>query len=258
MISTIMLNAAIAAFGSMFLLWLLSIKLHNVSIVDSWWGPGFVLIAWVTFFTAGTDAPRQYLLLALVTLWGLRLGTYITWRNKGEDEDYRYRRMRKNRDGFWWQSLFIVFWLQASLMWIISTPLQLGQLGDLPAALTWSDWLGVLFFAVGFFFETVGDWQLARFKADPQNKGKVMDSGVWRYTRHPNYFGDVTQWWGFYLIAAGSIPGCYSIIGPIVMTFFLLKVSGVAMMDKDQSKKKPEYAEYIRKTSAFIPLPPKG
>ena len=156
-----------------------------------------------------------------------------------------------------WVSLFVVFWLQAALMWIISMPLQLGQLGNLPITLTWTDYLGTAVVAVGFYFEAVGDYQLARFKADPLNKGKVMDQGVWRYTRHPNYFGDSFQWWGFYLIAAGSIPGCYSVVGPIVMTFFLLKVSGVAMMDKDQSNKKPAYAEYIRKTSAFIPMLPK-
>lgn len=258
MFANVMLNAAIAAFGSMFLLWLLSVKLKNTSIVDSWWGPGFVLVAWVTFFTVGTDAPRQWLLLGLVTLWGLRLGAYITWRNMGESEDYRYQRMRKNREGFWWKSLFIVFWLQGALMWVISTPLQLGQLGNLPTALTSSDYLGICLFAVGFYFEAMGDWQLATFKAKASNKGKVMDQGVWRYTRHPNYFGDVCQWWAFYLIAAGSVPGCYTIVGPIVMTFFLLKVSGVAMMDKDQSAKKPQYAEYIRKTSAFIPMPPKG
>lgn len=243
----------------MTLLWLYSLLIKNASIVDIFWGLGFVVLGYVYFFTTenGVDA-RQYLIVALVTIWGLRLGGYIFWRNTGHGEDYRYANWRNiHGDTWWWRSYFQVFILQGVLMLIISAPLLGAQYyGDSDGSLNILDGLGVLVWMIGFAFEAGGDAQLAIFKANPENKGKVLDKGFWRYTRHPNYFGDATQWWGFYLIALAA-GGWWTIFGPIIMTFFLLRVSGVAMLEKNLTKTKPQYADYIARTSAFFPLPPK-
>jgi steroid 5-alpha reductase family enzyme len=236
------------------MLWVLSVWWRDASIIDPCWGVGFVVIAWLAFAIEGTGRPRAILLVALATVWGLRLTGYLLWRNRGKGEDYRYRAMReKNGERFWIVSLFTVFWLQAVIMWVVSFPLQYGQRADTP--LSWLDALGVILFAIGLYFETVGDWQLAAFKSDPANQGQVLNAGLWRYTRHPNYFGDFCVWWGLYLIASAG-GAWWTAFSPLVMSFFLLKVSGVAMLESTIVERRPKYAEYIRRTSAFFPRPP--
>lgn len=243
--------------GLMILLWLLSLALKNASIVDIFWGSGFVIAAWLYFaLTPEGYLPRKLLITALVTLWGLRLSIFIFLRNAGKPEDFRYQKWRKeNGPAWWWRSFFKVFLLQGVLLWIISVPLLAAQVKSGPVQLTLLDFLGAALWLVGFFFEAVGDYQLARFKANPANKGKVMDGGVWRYTRHPNYFGDSAQWWGYYLVAAAA-GGWWSIYSPILMTTLLLRVSGVALLEKTLETR-PGYKDYIERTSAFIPWLPK-
>ncbi|MHB8194024.1 MAG: DUF1295 domain-containing protein [Bellilinea sp.] len=241
----------------MTLLWLLSLRMKNASIVDIFWGTGFVLSGWLYFaLTPDGFLLRKLLIAALVTIWGLRLSIHILLRNWGKPEDFRYQKWREeNGDKWWWQSLFKVFFLQGLLLWIISIPLLAAQLRPNPDHLTFLDFLGLGLWLVGFFFESVGDFQLSRFKANPDNKGKVLDSGVWRFTRHPNYFGDSAQWWGYYLIAAAA-GGWWSIFSPILMTYLLLRVSGVALLEK-MLETRPAYKEYIDRTSPFIPWFPR-
>lgn len=237
--------------------WLSSLIWKDASLVDRYWGFGFAVIAAVTALLRPEANLPAYVLAGATMMWGLRLTAYITWRNWGDDEDYRYAAMRKRRpDTFWLWSLFMVFGLQGVLMWFISLPVQIavttqgGSLGPLLVA-------GLLLWLIGFYFESVGDWQLARFKADPANKGKVMDQGLWRYTRHPNYFGDTCVWWGLFIMACGAPYGVFLVLSPLLMTGLIIKVSGVAMLEKDIEERRPAYREYIRKTSAFFPLPPK-
>lgn len=254
----IYLAGGAAILGLMTTLWLVSLYLKDASIVDIFWGAGFVLSAWV-YYALGPDGyPARKLLAALlVTVWGLRLSIYIYQRNHGKGEDFRYREWRQQGGtSWWWQSLFKVFLLQGFLMWIISAPLLVSQSGAAPANLTILDGLGVLAWLVGFYFETMGDAQLARFKADPTNKGKLLNTGVWRYTRHPNYFGDAAQWWGFYLLAAAA-GGWWTVFSPLLMTFLLVRVSGAALLEKSMAARKPGYKEYMETTSAFIPWFPK-
>jgi steroid 5-alpha reductase family enzyme len=243
--------------GCMTLLWLVSLRLKNSSIVDIFWGSGFVIANWVYFVLCPDGFPlRKWLVGVLVTVWGLRLTWYVLRRNRGKPEDFRYQTWRRERGPLWWWiSLFQVFLLQGLIMWIISAPLLVAQRSAKPAHLILFDFLGVAVWGIGFFFEVVGDLQLARFKADPANKGKVMQSGVWRYTRHPNYFGDSAQWWGFYLFAVFA-GGWQTIFSPILMTLLLLRVSGVALLEKTMQQR-PGYKEYIEKTSAFLPWFPR-
>ncbi len=235
--------------------WFVSLEKKDVSIVDSMWSVMFIIAAGCYLLFANDVSTRAIVVMALVSIWGLRLATYITWRNWGEEEDARYQAIRRNNSpGFEWKSLYIVFGLQAGLAWLISLPLLAAINGSNP--LNVLDVAGVAVWLLGFFFESVGDLQLARFKADPDNEGKVMDRGLWRYTRHPNYFGDFCVWWGFYLIALAA-GGWWTIIAPLLMSFLLLKVSGVAMLEKDISDRRPKYADYIERTNAFFPGPPK-
>ena len=253
------LNAGAVVLGLMVLLWVLSLALRNSSIVDILWGTGFVIVAWVAF-ALGSDGyfPRKVLLAALVTVWGLRLSLHILRRNWGKPEDFRYRKWRHETGAAWWlKSLFQVFLLQGLLMWIIAASLLAAQQAPAPSRLTFLDYAGAAVWLVGFFFESAGDLQLRRFKADPNNRGKVMQTGVWRYTRHPNYFGDAAQWWGLYLIAA-SAGGWWTVFSPVLMTLLLVRVSGVALLEKTLQAR-PAYSEYAQRTSAFIPwFPRKG
>lgn len=243
-----------AVVGAMTLLWLLSLALRDASIVDPFWGSGFVGLAWLYRVLGPEAGPRQWLLLALVTAWGLRLSLYLLVRNWGEGEDYRYREMRQAHGAaFWWRSLFTVFLLQGALLWFIALPLFAVQTAAAGRGWLWTDLLGLGLWGVGFFFEAVGDWQLARFKADPAHRGQVMTRGVWALTRHPNYFGDAAVWWGYYLIALGVPGGAWTVSSPLVMTLLLLKVSGVALLEKSIAERRPGYREYARRTSAFIP-----
>ncbi len=236
--------------------WLASIPLRNVSIVDGLWSLMFLLLAGVYAALASETTARVTLLSVLVLIWSVRLSAYIVWRNYGEGEDRRYQKIRANNEpGFVWKSFFIVFALQAVLAWFISLPLLAAANSTAP--LGWLDFAGLAVWICGFVFEAGGDYQLARFKADPANEGKVMDRGLWRYTRHPNYFGDFMIWWGYYLIAV-SAGGWWSIAGPALMSFLLLKVSGVALLEKDIGERRPKYREYVARTNAFFPGPPSG
>ncbi len=248
----------LAILGLMAAVWLLSLVLRDASIVDSLWGTGFVISYWLYFALTPDGYPARKLLLGiLVTAWGLRLSLHIFTRNRGKGEDFRYAQWRaEGGSRWWWQSFFKVFFLQGVLMWLVSAPLLAAQVSSLPARLGWLDALGALVWGVGFYFEAVGDWQLARFKANSANRGKLLTSGVWRYTRHPNYFGDAAQWWGFGLFAL-SAGGFYTLFSPLLMTWLLLRVSGVAMLEKSLKDNKPGYAEYVENTSAFIPWRPR-
>ncbi len=254
----IYLQALVIILIMMTLLWVVSLKLRNVSIVDLFWGLGFVVTGAFYFLKAEGLEARKILILVLVTIWGLRLSGYLTWRNKGKGEDFRYRQFRKDygENRYWWISYFQVFLLQGALMWLISAPLLGAQVGGQEKNLGWLDAAGMFFWLIGFMFEAGGDYQLARFKSDPGNKGKVLDTGFWRYTRHPNYFGDASVWWGyaFFSMAAGSyLP----VLGSLLMTAVIIKVSGVAMLEKTLKITKPQYADYEKKTSSFFPWFPK-
>jgi steroid 5-alpha reductase family enzyme len=259
---TTMFSLSIYAYGLIVLIlaasatWILSLPLRNVSIVDSLWSLLFVLAGGTYAMTSAVAmSARTLLVLTLVTLWALRLSVYITWRNRGHGEDPRYQAIRaRNEPNFSFKSLYLVFGLQAVMAWIISLPLlgavlSVRPLGPLDAA-------GALAWLLGFTFEAGGDWQLARFKADPKNRGRVMDRGFWRYTRHPNYFGDFCVWWGLYLIAV-SAGAWWSFLGPLLMSVLLMRVSGVTLLEKDIGERRPQYADYIRRTNAFFPGPRK-
>jgi len=238
--------------------WLLSVILKNASIVDIVWGLGFVITAWVSRGVGDGDSGRQWLLTILTSIWGLRLAGYLLWRNAGHGEDFRYRSMRKRWGArFPLISLVTVFALQGVLMWIVSLPVQLGQ-DDATPGIGVLSFIGIAVFAFGLFFEVVGDAQLARFKSDQANAGKVMDQGLWRYTRHPNYFGDACVWWGLALIAAETGSGAWGFIGAIVMTYFLRRVSGVTLLERSLKKRREGYEAYIARTSPFIPRRPKA
>ena len=235
--------------------WLLSIAKRDVSFVDSLWSLFFLLAAGVFAYSVADLSLRGTLVLALVAVWALRLSIYITARNWGEPEDYRYQSIRANNEpGFTFKSLYIVFGLQGVLAWLIALPLLPAITSAAPLGLL--DGVAVLLWITGFIFEAGGDFQLARFKSDEANKGKVLNTGLWRYTRHPNYFGDFCIWWAFYLFAV-SAGGWWSIASPLLMSFLLLKVSGVAMLENTIAARRPAYVHYIRSTNAFFPGPPR-
>jgi steroid 5-alpha reductase family enzyme len=234
--------------------WLVSLAKKNVSIVDSVWALFFILGAVVYVKATPYASPRAALVLVLVAFWGLRLSGYITWRNWGHGEDHRYQVIRqRNSPHFELKSFYIVFVLQAVLASIVSLPLFAALTSRRP--LNMLDSLGIVVFFIGFLFETVADAQLARFKANPDNHGKVLDTGLWRYSRHPNYFGEFCVWWGFYLVGLAG-GGWWSIVGPALMSFLLLKVSGVVMLEKTIGDRRPDYHRYVTQTNAFFPWKP--
>lgn len=244
-------GAALLLVASIF--WAISFAKDDVSIVDSVWSLMFLIVALAYLAAAEVTGPRALLVLGLVAAWALRLSIYITWRNHGKAEDYRYQQIRANNEpGFRYKSFYIVFGLQGLLAWIIAVPLAVAITGTAPLGPL--DLAGAAIWLVGFLFESIGDWQLARFKRDAANQGKVLDTGLWAYTRHPNYFGDFAVWWGFYLIAL-SAGGSWTIFAPLIMTALLLKVSGVALLEKDIAERRPAYADYIHRTNAFFPGP---
>jgi steroid 5-alpha reductase family enzyme len=248
--------AAIAA--AMIVVWLLSLARRDVSIVDVFWGLGFVLVALVSHACGEGAVARKNLITILTIAWGLRLAIYLLWRNWDQEEDYRYRAMRaRYGERFPLVSLYLVFGLQGALMWIVSLPIQVAQSSPTPEHLTWLDVTGALLWAVGLGFEAIGDWQLSRFRADAANRGKVMDRGLWRYTRHPNYFGDFLVWWGFGAIALAGPLGAFALVGPALMSVLLLRVSGVAMLERTIGRRRPGYREYQLRTNAFFPGPPR-
>jgi len=254
------LAAGLFIWTAVTIVWTISLIIRDSSIVDIFWGLGFVALYWfiaLFWLGAGMLGARQILLGILLTIWGLRLSIYIGRRNWGKGEDFRYARWREEAgSAWWWRSYFKVFLLQGTIMWLVSLPLLVTLASSAPQTLTWLDGLALSVWLVGFIFEAGGDWQLARFKADPDNRGKLMTSGLWRYTRHPNYFGDAVQWWGFYLFALAA-GAWWSIISPLLMTFLLRRVSGVAMLERTLKESKPGYKAYINQTNAFFPGRPR-
>lgn len=256
-IPEILTSNLLAIAVAVLVLWGISLLRRDASIVDIFWGCGFVLVAWLSLWKVGPSSTRTWILATLVSVWGLRLSGYLAWRNWSKPEDYRYKAMRETHGKrFPLVSLVTVFGLQGLLMWIIAFPIQVGMV----RAHGWSilATIGSMTFLVGLFFESVGDYQLARFKANPANRGRVMNQGLWRYTRHPNYFGDFLVWWGLYCVAADSSSWWWTIVGPLLMSFLLVRVSGVRLLENSLRTRVDGYEEYVRNTSAFLPLRPKN
>lgn len=266
MLTDVFVVSAIVIAGFMLAQWLLSIPLRNVSIVDIGWGLGFIAAAWAGVWRCDVALEiaqwQRWLLPVLVTIWGSRLALHLAKRNIGKPEDYRYAAMREARGAsFVWSSLGIVFGLQGAVMWIVSLPVQAALARPAESACSILSGLGIAVWSTGLFFEAIGDWQLARFKADPANKGRVMNRGLWKWTRHPNYFGDFLIWWGHWLLSMGVSDYAatwWSIISPLLMSFLLIRVSGVALLEKAMKARSPEYVAYIERTSAFFPWRPKA
>jgi len=258
MLGQLMLSSAFLALSLILWVWLLSLRLWDASIIDIFWGIGFLLIA-ALCLAAGDGAPgRRVVLATMAGLWGLRLAVHIGRRNHGRDEDFRYAQLR-DRDGnrFWLTSLYRIYLVQAVLMWLVALPLQVGSAHGSGRGLGLLDWAGVVVWAIGFGIEAVGDLQLTRFKADPANYRRVMDRGLWRYTRHPNYFGDVVAWWGIGIVALSAGGAWWALIGPVLNTLILARGTGKPLLEKTIGDRRPGYADYVRRTSGFIPLPPK-
>lgn len=254
----VFLWALFGIIGSVTILWIISIFLKNVSIIDIFWGLGFVVVNGIYFYSSEDSYTRPVLLLFLVTIWGLRLSLYLAFRNIGKGEDFRYREFRKyyGEQRYWWFSFFQVFLLQGLLITIVSLPLLGVNMSTKYNGLVWLDYIAIVVWVIGFIFETFGDFQLAKFKSDPGNKGKVLDQGLWKYTRHPNYFGDALVWWSYALFSMAS--GSYwTILGSVIMTFLIVKVSGVSLLEKSLNNTKPQYRDYIARTSSFFPWIPK-
>lgn len=248
------LAITLAAFQA---IWRRSVTVMDASIIDLYWGPGFAVIAWSARAMVGTEAAHGWWLAVLSTTWGARLGIYLWWRGHGRGEDRRYAAMRQKHGGDFAQfSLWWIFRLQAVLQWLIALPLALGQTSS--GALGFLAVLGIALFLVGFAFETIADAQLAAFKADPGNAERVMDQGLWAWSRHPNYFGEACLWWGLGLIAIDGTGWWLLALSPALMTFLLLRVSGVTLLEADLARSKPGYRDYIARTSAFIPRRPDG
>ena len=240
--------------------WLASLRLRDASIVDALWGLTYVLAVWAVWLwgdDAAAAAARAWLVTAMVTVWGLRLCRHLATRSRGKPEDHRYATMRRRWRPFWLWSAVIVFGLQACLVVVVSLPVQAVVGGSAnPAALGPLDWLGCAVWAVGVAFEAVADEQLRRFKADPANRAAVLDRGLWRYSRHPNYFGDCCVWWGVYLVAVAG-GAAWTVAGPLVMSILLVRVSGVRLLESTIGDRRPGYSDYARRTSSFLPLPPR-
>lgn len=253
-----LLLTALAVVVVLGLTFVVALRVGKQAVIDVTWGLGFVAIALTAFLTSGGhgDGLRRWLALALTAVWGLRLAGHISSRSRGKGEDPRYEAMLKRADGNPdVYALLHIYLPQGVIMWFVSLPVQVAMFveGGVAAVL----WLGVLVWAVGFFFESVGDLQLTRFRNDPANKGTVLDTGLWRYTRHPNYFGDAAVWTGLFLVAASAWPGVLTILSPAVMVWNLYGGTGKKLLEKDIGDRRPDYADYVRRTSGFFPWPPK-
>jgi steroid 5-alpha reductase family enzyme len=246
--------------GAVLLLWLVSIPLRDVSIIDMAFAMILLAVTVVTWTMTDGAQPRKNLILLLVALWAIRITAHLVRRNWGHGEDPRYTKLRSwvaDDRAFIWLSLRQVFLLQGVVLWLVSLPVQVGQIYRVPAELGVPAALGTAVWLLGFVFETVADRQLARFRADPANKGKVLDTGLWRYSRHPNYFGELCVWWGLFLVACDNPWGLMTIIGPIGYTHLIVNVTGQRTLDKKLARDKPGYREYMERTSGLIPVPPR-
>jgi steroid 5-alpha reductase family enzyme len=248
--------SAICVFLYMSLIFILALIKKDNSIVDIAWGIGFIVVAILTFFLEIEFVTRQVLVTLLIFIWGVRLATHIALRNKGKGEDFRYAQWRKDW-GKWFfiRSFFQIYMLQGFLLLIIAYPVILINHSK-ETGIVFLDFLGLIIWLEGFFFEAVGDYQLSKFKRKAENKGKIMTQGLWRYTRHPNYFGETAMWWGIFLIALSVKSGWTAIVSPLLITFLLLRVSGIPMLEKKYVGNK-EFEEYVKRTSAFFPWFPK-
>lgn len=252
------LQASLIILALVTFLWIWSVIIKNVSIVDIFWGIGFVVVNAFYVFMSGELNPRKILIFTLVSIWGLRLSVYLAQRNIGKGEDFRYQEFRRHYgpERYWWFSFFQTFLLQGALIMIVSLPLLGVSFSESDGTLKLLDYIGIGVWLIGFSFEAGGDFQLARFKKNSENRGKVLNTGFWKYTRHPNYFGDSAVWWayGIFSIAAGSY---WQIVGSVVMTVLIIKVSGVSLLEKTLKESKPQYKDYIEKTNSFFPWFPK-
>ena len=244
------------------LLWLVCVRLRDVTVVDAFWALGLLILAAAAFVQTSGVTPRELLLLGLCGLWALRLGGYLLWRWRDHGPDRRYRSLiGRAQTAKGWSfakaSLLLVFAVQAPLQFIVSLPVQLGQIDAAPTRIGPLGLIGAGLALVGIAFESLGDWQLTRFRKDPANAGKVLQTGLWRYTRHPNYFGDACVWWGLYLIAAETSIGLWALPGPLLITFLLTRWSGAPILENKMRKTRPDYVRYIETTSGFVPWPPR-
>jgi steroid 5-alpha reductase family enzyme len=236
--------------------WWVGKAIGRFNVIDVAWGLGFVVVGWVAYAASSGhgDGARRLLVAVLVTVWGCRLAGYIAWRSRGKGEDPRYAAMLEGHADPARRALGI-FLTQGVAIWFVSLPVQVAMFErDAPGVLLY---LGAAVWAIGFCFESVGDWQLSRFRADPANRGRVMDRGLWRYTRHPNYFGDACAWWGLYLIAAQQWVGVATILSPVLMTWTLTRKTGKPLLEQGMAERRPGYSDYVNRTSGFFPLPPK-
>lgn len=253
------MNAALVL-GMMFALWALSVAIRDSSIADIFWGSGFVLIVFFTAAVSDGIEERRVLVTALTTIWGLRLTAYIGWRNWGA-EDPRYARFREHVESkggnYALHSLRHIYLLQGFYMWLVALVLIFAMTMDTPTELGALAWAGACLWLLGMIFETVSDWQLARFLGNSDNKGKVMDKGLWRYTRHPNYFGEACVWLGFFLIAIENIWGVVTVVSLVTIYYALLGPTGKGLLERRMSKKRPDFEAYKQRTSAFFPMPPR-
>ena len=254
----LLLQNAAWVLGLMSVLWVVSVARRDAGIVDPWWSIAFLLVTAHTVLSTGLT-PAKALLLAMVAAWAVRLWLHLLLRSRGKPEDPRYAafRRRYGPDRYWWISLFQVFLLQGSLVVIISAPLQLAAAARPPDPVTITRLAGLLLFSIGLGLEVVADAQLQAFRNDPARRGGVLDTGLWRLSRHPNYFGEAVLWWGFWLFAVEQPWGAVSIFAPLLMTFLLVRVSGAAMLDAHLAATKPGYGDYVRRTSTFIPARPR-
>ncbi len=234
--------------------WILSLRFKDASLIDLFWGPLFVTLGWLHWTLTPDPGPAATIALILITIWGLRLAVHLARRNLGGPEDPRYAAMRAAGGPGWpFRALVTVFWLQAGLAWVVAWPLVV--VVRAPAGLGPGGFIGIAVAAIGIAFEATADHQLARFKADPNRQGQVMDRGLWRYSRHPNYFGDAVFWWGLFILAA-SLGAAWTVFAPVLMTFLLMNVSGVPLLEPRLEVTRPGYRDYVRRTSAFLPLVP--
>lgn len=255
--TTVLLGAAVVLLLTMNAMFVVGTRADDNSLIDIAYGPAFILASLGAWIAGGApDHFRPLLMLGLICLWGTRLGLHIGLRHRGRGEDFRYRNFREAWGStFVWRSFLQVYMLQGAVIFIVAAPVLL-VIARPGGDLSWTDGLGLVLFATGFFFEAVGDWQLRRFKKDPANAGRIMTTGLWRYTRHPNYFGEATLWWGLFFLGLGSPLGLYGLISPLTISFLLLKVSGVPMLEAKYSAS-PEFEAYKAATSAFFPRPPR-
>ena len=244
------------------LLWAICASIRDVTMVDAWWSLGMALMALATFLQLGGGTDRRVLLLGLCSLWAIRLGGYLFWRWRDHGPDRRYvRMMEKAKEARGWSygraSFWLVFATQAPLQFIVALPAMLGQIPPEPVELGTLAYIGATLALFGILFESIADWQLTRFRKNPANQGKVLSTGLWHYTRHPNYFGDACLWWGLFLIGAETSLGWLALPGPLLLTWTLMKWSGAPTLEFRMRKTKPDYVAYIERTSGFFPWPPK-